>query len=122
MKLYATVTSERATKGQGGNDKLEIKVTLNEHDNVLAEITVLPSGTIVIDEGEDCELVVNKYEKGIVNAICEDCGDGYEASEGCANCENKKGEKQKAECRHEIIKDAYGREYCQECGKYNVLS
>ena len=27
MKLYATVTSERATKGQGGNHYLDIKLT-----------------------------------------------------------------------------------------------
>lgn len=27
MKLYATITSERATKGQGGNDFLDIKLT-----------------------------------------------------------------------------------------------
>jgi hypothetical protein len=28
MKLYATVTSERATKGQGGNDRLDIQLTV----------------------------------------------------------------------------------------------
>lgn len=27
MKLYATISSERATKGQGGNKKLEIELT-----------------------------------------------------------------------------------------------
>lgn len=63
MKLYATTTSERATKGQGGNDKLEIHVT-QEEKKTLAFITVLPSGTIVIDQGENCLLIVNEYEKG----------------------------------------------------------
>jgi hypothetical protein len=66
MKLYATVTSERASKGQGGNDRLEIEVTTRNtvkgDQAVLAFITVLPSNTIVIDEGEHCHLVRNKYK------------------------------------------------------------
>ncbi len=63
MKLYATVTSERASKGQGGNDKLEILITIDgKLRKTLAEITVLPSGTIVIDEGANCELIVNEYD------------------------------------------------------------
>lgn len=41
MKLYATVTSERASKGQGGNDYLVINIT-NEHKNLLAYIHVTP--------------------------------------------------------------------------------
>jgi hypothetical protein len=31
MKLYATTTSERATKGQGGNDYLDIKITFDDN-------------------------------------------------------------------------------------------
>jgi hypothetical protein len=30
MKLYATTTSERATKGQGGNEYLEIDITIKD--------------------------------------------------------------------------------------------
>ncbi len=30
MRLYATTTSERATKGQGGNDYIAIKITYKE--------------------------------------------------------------------------------------------
>ena len=29
MKLYATVTSDRASKGQGGNSRLEIELTID---------------------------------------------------------------------------------------------
>ena len=28
MKLYATITSERASKGQGGNERLDIQITV----------------------------------------------------------------------------------------------
>ena len=45
MKLYATVSSERATKGQGGNKKLTISLL---HDNKKREevlrLIVLPAG------------------------------------------------------------------------------
>lgn len=33
MKLYATVASERATKGQGGNDRLEIDIFMGSAKN-----------------------------------------------------------------------------------------
>jgi hypothetical protein len=59
MKLYATTTSERASKGQGGNDKLEIEIT-GENKLPLAFITVLPSGTIIVEEQEGGEVVVEK--------------------------------------------------------------
>lgn len=29
MKLYATITSERASKGQGGNERLDIQISLD---------------------------------------------------------------------------------------------
>lgn len=41
MKLYATTTSERATKGQGGNDYLEINVT-DEQGDIIANIAITP--------------------------------------------------------------------------------
>lgn len=39
MKLYATTTSERASKGQGGNDFLDINIT-NEHKEIIANIYI----------------------------------------------------------------------------------
>lgn len=41
MKLYATTTSERATKGQGGNEYLEINIT-DEQGDIIANIVVKP--------------------------------------------------------------------------------
>lgn len=41
MKLYATTTSERASKGQGGNDFLSIVIT-DELGNVITDIFVKP--------------------------------------------------------------------------------
>ncbi len=45
MKLYATVTSERASKGQGGNDYLDIEILVGSRDDsrLLARLTVRPN-------------------------------------------------------------------------------
>jgi hypothetical protein len=42
MRLYGTITSERATKGQGGNDYLDIDITVGSRDKQfnLAKLTV----------------------------------------------------------------------------------
>jgi hypothetical protein len=53
MKLYATVTSERASKGQGGNDLLEIE--LNAFDRNI------PVGHITIDILTDATGKLNQY-------------------------------------------------------------
>lgn len=45
MKLYATVTSERATKGQGGNDSLDIRLSVSNDRIEAGRIIVEPSGT-----------------------------------------------------------------------------
>lgn len=39
MKIYATTTSERATKGQGGNDYLDIEVK-GENQEKLLELRI----------------------------------------------------------------------------------
>jgi len=65
MKLYATTTSERASKGQGGNDYLQIEITDGEK-NILGIINVMPKpdGAIavlpVIQATFDDRLVVIK--------------------------------------------------------------
>lgn len=41
MKLYATVTSERATKGQGGNKELEIKL-YGDNQTHIATVYLFP--------------------------------------------------------------------------------
>jgi hypothetical protein len=41
MKLYATTTSERATKGQGGNDYLEINLFINDRNQPQFRLRVM---------------------------------------------------------------------------------
>jgi hypothetical protein len=50
MKLYATTTSERASKGQGGNDFIEILVQ-DENQKALYKIIFMPhyEGYITIE-------------------------------------------------------------------------
>lgn len=45
MKLYATVTSERASKGQGGNKFLEIELKVRDRN--------VPIGLILLDYKND---------------------------------------------------------------------
>jgi len=40
MKLYATITSERATKGQGGNDYLDIYI--NDDGGEIGYLRIIP--------------------------------------------------------------------------------
>jgi len=47
MKLYATTTSERASKGQGGNDFIRIKV-LDENRNTFIDINCINIGNNTI--------------------------------------------------------------------------
>lgn len=44
MKLYATLTSERASKSQGGNEYIDIDILVGHKDNnrTLAKLTVRP--------------------------------------------------------------------------------
>lgn len=41
MKLYATVSSERATKGQGGNNHLEITLKAGEKRETILSFSVI---------------------------------------------------------------------------------
>mgnify|MGYP001608379925 CR=1 FL=1 len=66
MKLYATVTSERATKGQGGNDYLQIQLQ-NDKQVIFGSIAVLPSLRVygsIHGEKIDIELQKGKQQKG----------------------------------------------------------
>lgn len=46
MKLYATTTSERASKGQGGNERLNIDIT-DEFGQIILTINAKITGNIV---------------------------------------------------------------------------
>lgn len=45
MKLYATIASERASKGQGGNDYLQIQIQ-NSGQIVFGSLAVTPNGRV----------------------------------------------------------------------------
>lgn len=52
MLLYATTTSERASKGQGGNDYLEIEVKINDRVNPRYHIRVNKNTFEVLNQEE----------------------------------------------------------------------
>lgn len=70
MLIYATVTSERATKGQGGK-YIEIQVK-NESGAVIFEANITPTEIYATTFGDDAQSIET----------------------------DTKGEKQKDECRH----------------------
>lgn len=51
MKLYATVTSERASKGQGGNKQLDIDILIFDRQNPLYHITITDEKLIFTERG-----------------------------------------------------------------------
>jgi len=118
MKLYATTTSERASKGQGGNEFLEVALTLEGAD---ATITI---GTIYLDINEDTKNHGSELDEWVLSwqrlgaddpeiiaqghikpkwkgESCEKCKGKYEGN--CAYCiariaqKKTKGNKQKGE-------------------------
>ncbi len=78
MKMYATIQSERATKGQGGNEYLKI-IVRNEKQQCIAYLTFKPD--------ETCQISIIKDIKTVFNPV-EWIG---------TDDDNKKGEKQKGE-------------------------
>ena len=82
MKLYATTTSERASKGQGGNDRLYIDVNIGELKEVIKiRINKSPStesyiATVIMDGKEISQQYYHCYEeeKGKCNQVPCWCG------------------------------------------------
>ncbi|MEK9207468.1 MAG: hypothetical protein AAB922_03235 [Patescibacteria group bacterium] len=89
MKLYATVTSERASKGQGGNDYLQINI-FDAAQVCHGTIEVLPDMSLWVRyNGEKVE-IKGKKQKGECKHLrrtrtgdpkteywgykCDDCG------------------------------------------------
>lgn len=99
MKLYATTTSERASKGQGGNKYLNIDI-LDEEENLIAYISVLsyndkPTIKIYYDIdliekpemiGEYLSKAINIKGKKQKTAKCSECGNGLDEVGGCRYC------------------------------------
>ena len=93
MKLYATTTSERATKGQGGNEKLEIVLTAENPDR-------REEFKITYQKDKDfTHLCVYSHEKG-ENILAV----------------KTKGKQQTGECNHACITSHNNKETCDKCG------
>lgn len=92
MKLYATVTSERASKGQGGNERVEAEI--RDEEKQIAVVRAIPDGT-------NTRIYVR-----ILGSI--DFEKTFSVSTG-------KGEKQKGECngRHESVQAILDCHICQ---------
>ena len=82
MKLYATVTSERATKGQGGNEFLEIEIT-TQYDKKLYTLANLQVTPVPTKESKNARLFIRR---------------GGTTWEWIPTEEKLKGKRQKGEC------------------------
>lgn len=92
MKLYATVTSERASKGQGGNEYINIDLMRGSaKDSVKCYRIHLTERSIALLKGEQ--------------VIFQELA-------------TTKGEKQKGECEHEWSDEVpnTGKQFCETCG------
>ena len=74
MKLYATATSERSSKGQGGNKYLDIVLTGDTPDNVLYSLSAVPIGDtgdtlFIINDGD--AYVTKRHGGGYVIPVHE---------------------------------------------------
>lgn len=90
MKLYATATSERASKGQGGNDYIDIDLQ-GEGGELVARFVFMINGAEDIDKKHYILVQdpnIGAYEKMRVALAPKN----YKAT--------LKGEKQKGECVH----------------------
>jgi phosphoribosylamine-glycine ligase len=61
MKLYGQITSERASKGQGGNEFLSVQI-LDKNQNAILDINVRYK-----DTGH--EVVLTKYQKQYIQTV-----------------------------------------------------
>jgi hypothetical protein len=72
MRLYGTITSERATKGQGGNNHLFIHITGKDRKNDIAVVSVFPWENYLDDDKphiclnirDDIKYSVDMFTKG----------------------------------------------------------
>lgn len=103
MKLYATVRSERAVKGQGGNKKLEITILLGDKTN--------PIRLGYIDV-----FYHKKYKIfSVYRTWLEDGMRVQHIDEKSGMITNQeKGEQQKGECQHSYCDDDA---VCINCGQ-----
>ena len=101
MKLYATVTSERATKGQGG-EYLDIKIYTTNRE--------APTHTVRVREWKEKSTIT-------VDLCSVFFGKERMVAREVLYINKEKGEKQKSECEHKEVFNAKA-EYCTHCKNY----
>lgn len=103
MKIYSTITSERATKSQGGNDHLlsTITVEINGQRQEIATMSVVlqkTTGNYIfrakLPTGKTIEEVIKgEKKKSDGNLKCINCQNNFYGLEGkedtCYNCLKK---------------------------------
>ncbi len=126
MKLYATTTSERASKGQGGNEKIEIEVC----DELRRPIVSVSIDNTYLDDKPVMTIrnwIADKITKNVFK-LPETKGkqkkDDWTNDSGFKDvfepAETKKGNKQKDKdiCEHckSVVFSEYKGCYCLHCG------
>lgn len=91
MKLYASVTSDRATKGQGGNEYICIKLTVQNGSK-----QDYPIGEIVLEYKDDVKTHRVNQNEWILKYIPQTGYDAQIIDQGHVEPQTK-GEKQKGE-------------------------
>lgn len=106
MKLYATVTSERASKGQGGNEYVLIDFTAGDKDNHIGQVELYLYDDDVKQGSEENEWLL-KWRRN------ED-DDWHILSQGHIDSTKQKGKKKKGGCPHNNCDDDA---ICINCGE-----
>lgn len=76
MKLYATTTSERATKGQGGNKQLNLAIYIDNREKPRYRLHVTKR------EDESTDVVLVDMERPYPNTVFEDTIKGNKKKDG----------------------------------------
>lgn len=84
MKLYATVASERAKKGQGGNEFLEIIFNCKERE---VERTLGVLKLKAVKNGVQMEMDTEQsYNHGFFPVVWENKGERQKGEKVCSHC------------------------------------
>lgn len=111
MKLYATTTSERASKGQGGNDFLEINIT-DENGRNIYHLSILPlfNGDVAFLPSDSTPYFIKKQGGGYLADK-----DQHQVLVQMLARRKSKGKRQKGECQHQWRKTDGGNYWCSKC-------
>jgi len=85
MKLYATITSERATKGQGGNEYISITIR-DEGKYPIGAVDFYPDRTARISVVDFIEVDFDQPNELHISSFEELTKGKKQKGEECANC------------------------------------